>query len=118
MQEHKIFKGSYLDDGPKLGIHDTESPIAEGRFALSLVEHWGMVQGTTNQEDSTGRARIDLMEVDEVVDRAFEMAHKTFKKLRDNNLIQQLPTYDEMDKYLEVQKAEKKEMLNQEELVD
>ena len=45
-----------------------------GRIALALVERWGQVSGRSGSEDSTGRAKIDLMPEEDVVARAFKLA--------------------------------------------
>ena len=45
-----------------------------GRIALALVGRWGQVSDTSGSEDSTGRAKIDLMPEADVVARAFKLA--------------------------------------------
>ena len=46
-----------------------------GRIALILIEKWGTVAGHIREkEDSSGRAVLDVMPVEDVVKRAFDMA--------------------------------------------
>lgn len=52
-----------------------------GGLALELIEHWGMVAGVNNGEDTCGRARLDVMPVEEVVERAFAMAEQAYQAL-------------------------------------
>lgn len=54
--------------------HMREFPDMRGKLAIDMAVRWGMVAGNTNSEDSKGRAKIDLMPVDEVVTRAVETA--------------------------------------------
>lgn len=58
-----------------------------GRLVLRFVEQWGMVQGMTGSEDSSGRARLDLMSPPMVVDRAVEMARCVVAQLEEQGWI-------------------------------
>lgn len=44
------------------------------RLVVGFLERWGMVTGYRGQEDSSGRAGLELMPVEEVIGRAFAMA--------------------------------------------
>jgi hypothetical protein len=46
----------------------------EGVLALRFVEQWGLVVGRRGQEDASGRAPLELMPVEEVIERAVAMA--------------------------------------------
>lgn len=53
----------------------------KGNIAVSLVEKWGTVAGTTGREDSQGRAFVELATPKEVVMRAFTMADMVVEEL-------------------------------------
>ena len=112
MIEQKVRKPHFTDDGdmPIMQLHDTEMVKPEGRFAMALVDRWGMVQGNTpTSEDSAGRAMQELMPVQEVVDRAFEMANLTFKTIREKGLMLDLPTIAIMEDMVKTIKNKEKE---------
>ena len=53
-----------------------------GRIALVLIEKWGVVAGKIKgEEDSAGRAILDVMPVEDVVKRAFDMAEQITAEL-------------------------------------
>jgi len=45
-----------------------------GHIALVLVEKWGTVAGYSSGEDTAGRARLDLLPPQELVDRCITIA--------------------------------------------
>lgn len=52
-----------------------------GDLAITFIEKWGMVTGCRGGEDSSGRAGLDVMPVEQVVERACEMAGQIFTAL-------------------------------------
>ena len=119
MQESKVYKEMYSEGNlPKIAIHDTERPTAEGMFALSLIEKWGMVQGSPEGEDSAGRAKMNQMPIAETIDRAFEMSELAFKRMRKDGLMNTLPTYAEMEVILQKEKQERIEQAKKEAVAD
>jgi hypothetical protein len=53
-----------------------------GRIALMLIEKWGAVTGKIRgEEDSAGRAVLDVMPVPDVIERAFDMAEQAVVEL-------------------------------------
>ncbi len=65
----KYFHDGYankLDCGFTLG--------ARGAIALRLLEHFAVVAGKSDREDSQGRSILDLQTPLEVVDRTFQIA--------------------------------------------
>lgn len=53
-----------------------------GRLAVFLLEKWGTVAGKVrNEEDSAGRAVLDVMPVADVVERAFSLADQAISEL-------------------------------------
>lgn len=63
-------------------VCDSEVPGTEARFAMALVERWGMVAGENNGEDSAGRSRLRLATPDELTDRAIAVTEALFSKMR------------------------------------
>ena len=54
----------------------------QGRIALTLIEKWGVVTGKVRgEEDSAGRAVLDVMSVKDVIQRAFDMAEQATEQL-------------------------------------
>lgn len=72
-------------------VYDTEVPTSEGRFAFCLIERWGMISSIEDGEDRIGRQKGRLLPVEEVVDRAFDMAHVAFREARFRRLMEELP---------------------------
>lgn len=81
-----------------LTVHDTEVPTFEGRLALRLVEHFGIVSCTDAGEDSTGRHQLRLMEPQDLVTRACEIAELMTRALRVREWIIEAPAVDECEK--------------------
>lgn len=79
-------------------IYETEVPNMEGRLAIVLVEKWGLVAGDTGNEDSTGRAKVDLMPPAELAIRACDIAESIYKELRSRNMIVSIPDLNEINK--------------------
>ena len=81
-----------------IAVWETEVLNNEGRLAIDLVRWWGMVQGKDDGEDSTRRAKLALMPVSEVVDRACEMADLAFVEFRKRGWTAITPTFEEADR--------------------
>ena len=77
-------------------LHDTEIMSNEAKTVLAFIEKWGMIQGKEDGEDSSGRAKMGLMPVEKVVDRAMEMADVAFNRLRERGWIVEGLTWDEI----------------------
>lgn len=69
-------------DIARVVTHETEQPDQVARLAFSFIEKWGMVAGTPDGEDSSGRQKLRLGTPDEVVQRAFELSTKAFNLAR------------------------------------
>lgn len=80
----------------KLVVHDTEIMDNKARLASELITRWGMVTGTVNGEDSSGRSKlIDLTPV-QVVDRACEIADLAIEAFRTKGWFVQAPPAEEL----------------------
>ena len=96
MIESKV-RGKYADTLRVL-YHESETPEQEAKLALLFLERWGMVMGEPDGEDSAGRSRVRLATPDELVDRAFAIAHLAMDKARSTGLIHQGPTLADLEK--------------------
>lgn len=81
-----------------VAVHDTEYPNFEGRLALKLVEHFGVVCATDAGEDSAGRHQLRLMEPHDVVVRACEIAELMTNALRNRAWFVQAPSLEECER--------------------
>lgn len=66
-----------------------------GALAFSLVEKWGAVMGKIEREDNAGRAILDVMPPQEVVDRAFTVADLAVSELTKRGWIRAVTTTPE-----------------------
>jgi hypothetical protein len=94
------------NDRVRMMMHGKEAVSPVAQFAFDMIERWGMVVGKPSGEDSQGRAKMDLMPVDELVDRAFAAAHLAWKKAREYDLIATMPTFQEIQDALRVEGKE------------
>lgn len=107
MTEKNYELRAYRDDDlrgdcwPKSVCHQLEHPNPEARFALAIMERWAMVQGKDSGEDSAGRAKIDLMPVENVIERALEIADGAYKAIRAKDWMIAVPTLDELQAEIE-----------------
>ncbi len=60
-------------------------------LALLMIEKWGMVQGYPDGEDSAGRARIGLMPIGKLIDRAFECADAAYLEIERRGWSMEIP---------------------------
>ena len=78
-------------------IYETEIPNAQGRFALDLVERFGLIVAQPDGEDSAGRQKAMLLPVGDVVARAFAIADEAFLALREHGLMVAVPDLNEVN---------------------
>ncbi len=63
----------------------------QGRMAIVFLEKWGVVTGKIkDEEDSAGRAVLDVMPVEDVVKRAFDIAGQAVSELERRQWIRPL----------------------------
>ena len=60
-------------------------------LALLMIEKWGMVQGFPDGEDSAGRAKLGLMPIDKLIERAFNCADEAFKEIEKRGWSMEVP---------------------------
>lgn len=68
-----------------------EIPGQEALFAQQLVEHWGMVAGTIDGEDTAGRAILRPATPEEVVERAIRCTELLFSRTREMGWFTTIP---------------------------
>lgn len=85
----------YQTNRPQVIIHETEAPNFEARLAINLVERWGMVSGTPDGEDTSGRAKLRLMTPAEVVERAITASELLASALREKKWMTPVPAWEE-----------------------
>lgn len=81
----------------KVLTHENEYPNFEARFAMSLVERWGLVMADVDGEDSQGRQKAKLMAVDDVVARACETAKVLVAALEERGWMVKGPSLEECE---------------------
>ncbi len=80
---------------PTVTVQAGEHLQFEARLATQLIERWGMVMGKPGGEDSAGRAKIDIMPVDELVTRACDAAQQAAAAFRVRGWVLELPSFEE-----------------------
>jgi hypothetical protein len=88
-------------------IHQLEHPTQEARFAMCMIERWAMVQCQSGGEDSAGRHKLELMPVDDVVERGIEIAELAFQRFRTLKWLDPVPTLAELSE--EIKERENKQ---------
>lgn len=97
MTQEAFIREKFTNDPmPEVVMHDTEAPDAEGRFALSLVERFGLVAADAGLETSTGHAQFRVLPPEDVVDRAFILSRLAFARLRSEGMMTAIPAYAEL----------------------
>lgn len=69
----------------------------KAELALLMIEKWGMVQGYPDGEDSAGRAKIGLMPIEKLIERAFESAEAAYAEIEKRGWSLEIPP-PEVDK--------------------
>ena len=78
--------------------HENEHPEAEAKLAFEFIKRWGLVMAADDGEDSVGRQKFRLATPQELIDRAFSIAHLAMDKARSTGLIHQGPTLADLEK--------------------
>jgi hypothetical protein len=73
-------------------LNETEQFEQEAKIAVDMVMRWGMVASTCDGEDSSGRAKLELLTPAELVDRAVKTSKLLMNALRANGLIYKTPS--------------------------
>lgn len=76
----------------------TEAPDEIATLATILIEKWGLVAAMPDGEDTAGRAKLRLPTPDELVNRAFDIAAKTYEVARARGLLISVPDLNEINR--------------------
>lgn len=63
----------------------------KGRMAWDLMQRFALIAGKLDGEDSTGRAKLDLLPPDQVVARACEITELAWAEFEKRDWMQALP---------------------------
>lgn len=77
-------------------LHETEILSQEAAFTCDLLKQFGIIAGTDNGEDSSGRAKMTYVDVDFIVDRAVSISEKAFARFREKGWITDGPSIDDL----------------------
>ena len=69
---------------------------------MDLIARWGMVAATPGEEDSSGRAAVNLLSPEEVVDRAVKITSEFMLSAHAWGWIAEAPSITEIDQKLAV----------------
>lgn len=92
----EIAAGQHYGGWPQAVIHNNFEPDQRGRFAMALIERWGLVMGEPDGEDSAGRSKLRLMDAKDVVDRAIETAKLAYEKMERDGMLVEMPSLEEL----------------------
>ena len=92
----------------------TERPNQVGHYALELIKQHANVAGHQDGEDSTGRAKLRLQAVDELVTRSFDIAELAYKVARERGHMVDLPDLNEVNADVDRERKVERESLSAE----
>ena len=99
-------ESSYGDK--KATVHFLTIPNQEATFALQMLERFGLIAGRDNGEDSTGRAKGELLPVAETVDRAFALSKGAFRHMREAGMLIEMPDPNTINAAQDAKRASKR----------
>jgi hypothetical protein len=91
------YREGYPNSLPRVLHHITESPTSEARFAMAILERWAMVSAREDGEDSSGRQKLRLLPVEEVVNRACDIAETAYGVFRARDWMLTVPTIEDIN---------------------
>ena len=78
-------------------MNETEHLEYTAKLAADFMLRWGCVAGVPDGEDSSGRQKGRLMTPKELVDRAVASATLMMDRLREEGLVHNSPTLEEIE---------------------
>lgn len=81
---------------PSITIHDREQLSTRAKCVMDLLGRWGLVAADIDGEDSAGRSKLKLQEVEEMVHRAVESVELAFEECKKRGWIVDAPSLDEI----------------------
>lgn len=77
--------------GTEIQVVERTVPEAQAQYAMSLMKHFGIVAGTPDGEDSSGRQKLRLATPKEIVERACTIAELAFQEFENRDWLLDLP---------------------------
>lgn len=71
-------------------------PTEEARFAMALVERWGLVVGEPDGEDSAGRSKLRALTSEELADKACDASQALYTKMDSLGWFFDIPDQEEI----------------------
>lgn len=96
----------------------TEAPDQIAQFAMELLRSHANVAGHQDGEDSTGRAKLRLQAVDELVTRSFDIAELAFKVAAERGHIVTCPDLNEINADYDAERKVERESLSAEKVAN
>jgi hypothetical protein len=93
----------------KVFLHFLQAPNQEATFALQMLERFGLIAGRDDGEDTTGRAKAQLLSVAETVARAFDLSAEAFRVMRERAMLVDLPDPNIINAENDAKRAAKRE---------
>lgn len=94
-QDFEVFKSPKFElEG--LVIHRRKHLTMRGEISLKLVEHFAIVAGQDDGEDSAGRRAFKLQSPDQIVSRACEIANTLMDEFEKRGWIVEIPAYEDI----------------------
>lgn len=77
-------------------VHTLEAVTSEGQFMMTIIEKHAMVAGKPDGEDTSGRQKLALTPIEELVDRSAKLARKTFDRMREEGWMVEIPDQNKL----------------------
>ena len=94
--ESKVTK-EHFDNTPKQVVNDTDYFNKKAYVTMEMISRWGMVAGTPDGEDSSGRSKLRLATEKELIERAFKIADLMFDEIELRDWSMNTATFEDMD---------------------
>lgn len=87
----KVIMAGSRYDWEEITFHRKTLLDSKAEFATEMLVKWGVVAAMPDGEDSAGRAKLKIMPIDELVQRACETAEKAFTEFGKRGWILDVP---------------------------
>lgn len=102
MADNKLGETDYIDarsfvgyaDRTKVLIYDKRVPDMRAKFAMVLMERWGMVAATPDGDDAGGRQKLRRLDPAEVARYACEVSRHAFDRFEQLGWIADIGDFD------------------------
>lgn len=90
-----VIRPRYANDPVEIGAHPRVALSPQAQLTVDLIARWGMVAGTPDGEDASGRQQGRLQTPAELVERAMAVAELAYQRLEEKDWLVQIPSYVE-----------------------